>query len=454
MTNTRIGLALAGLVAAVAVGIAVGLFVRSPTSLPRLAIGIDRSSGAVCVGAGGSSDCVEIGVLDLARRTWLPRSSGATNVVLHVDDVAGADTPTCGASEGAGACASWQRAYDNLCSNYWPLRGVPTIKGTRGQTYPAGLSITGGATDNAGPACLGVSQLILDGGGSTISTKGIPVYLRYAPFGISLRDVTLISTGANLVVARGAAMVNLEQGVVLGSAGPAHAQLLAYGGGQIATCPVGTCPANTGLRITGGGFAFAQAIVGGQIQIEGVDVAIENTPQYTGGFVSATNNGSVSFYQTTFSGTNIVGDQFVVAKGATLDVNGQTGRFRVCADTYLPGSRCGRIETGATVSEPGRPTVEGCGAGAEVRGAEPNFGVTLGAGPKSAAGATVEGCVVTLATRSTYPICFVQAADRSIHDPSVAIVPPTAEANGKIRLSWRGEGTDAAGKTIFVSCRN
>ena len=379
---------------------------------------------------------------------------GVSNVVLHVDNVSGTDSNTCGATTGSGACASVQQAYLNLCENYYPLNNVPTIQLTAGQTYSSGLAIAGGASDNAPPMCVGISQLILDGQVSTISMSGIPVYLRYAPMGVSLRRLTLISSASSDVVVRGAGMVNLEDGIILGGSASNYPELLAYGAGQIATCPTSTCSLNTVLTISGGGESFAQEISGGSIQIEGVPVVITGTPTFTQGFVNVTQNGSVSFFQASISGA-IVGDQFFGSKLGLVDINGQTGSYSTCSDTYLPGSICGQLYSGARISEAGYATVSGCGTGATVQNMEPYFNILLGSGLASTNGTAVTSCRVTMATRSNYTSCIAIPANGGAETVLTnSFVSPTSSANGYVNLQWIANGYSPTGNGIYISCSN
>lgn len=377
-----------------------------------------------------------------------------SGVVVHVDNSLGADNSTCGSATSSSACASIQQAYLNLCANYASHHGVPTIQLTAGQTYSSGLAISGGASDNAPPMCIGISQIILDGQVSTISMSGIPVYLRYAPMGVSLRRLTLISSASSDVVVRGAGMVNLEDGIILGGSSTSYPELLAYGAGQIATCPTGTCPLNTALTISGGGESFAQEISGGSIQIEGVPVVITGTPTFTQGFVNVTQNGSVSFFQAAISGA-IVGDQFFGSKLGLVDINGQSGPYSACSNTYLPGSICGQLYSGARVSDAGYATVSGCGTGATVQNMEPYFNIVLGSGLASTNGTAVTSCSVTMATRSNYTSCIAIPANGGAETVLTnSFVAPTSSANGYVSLQWIANGYSPTGNGIFISCSN
>ena len=377
---------------------------------------------------------------------------GASGVVLNVDNISGTDTATCGATTGAGACASWQQAYNNI-ANYPLMSGIATIKGTAGQTYTSGININGGATDAPNPLPSGIGGVILDGKGSTISFSGIAIYCRYAPMGVITRNLTLISSASSGIVSRGSCMVSIEQGMTFGGGASNYPEILAFGGGQVATCPLSTCPLNTVTYITGGAQCFAQALNGGQIQIEGANLSISGTPTFTSAFACASDLGAVSFAGTTIVGTNIVGDQFFAQKGGVIDIGGQNGGYAVCSDTYLPGSLCGQLYSGARISEPGYATVTGCGTGAIVQQFEWVSTVIMGAGLAHVNGTKYNSCLLTMATRTNYLSCSANPSDGTIFQ-FISLQPsgPTGSANQTWRIVWTSNGTDPSGSAISLNC--
>ena len=377
---------------------------------------------------------------------------GASGVVLNVDNISGTDTATCGATTGAGACASWQQAYNNI-ANYPLMSGIATIKGTAGQTYTSGININGGATDAPNPLPSGIGGVILDGKGSTISFSGIAIYCRYAPMGVITRNLTLISSASSGIVSRGSCMVSIEQGMTFGGGASNYPEILAFGGGQVATCPLSTCPLNTVTYITGGAQCFAQALNGGQIQIEGTNLSISGTPTFTSAFACASDLGAVSFAGTTIVGTNIVGDQFFAQKGGVIDIGGQNGGYAVCSDTYLPGSLCGQLYSGARISEPGYATVTGCGTGAIVQQFEWVSTVIMGAGLAHVNGTKYNSCLLTMATRTNYLSCSANPSDGTIFQ-FISLQPsgPTGSANQTWRIVWTSNGTDPSGSSVSLNC--
>ena len=389
---------------------------------------------------------------------------GKSNVILHVDNVLGADSATCGATTGSGACATPQRALNNLCANYYPLNTVPTIQFTAGQTYTTALLFSGGATvTGAEPQCIGIGNILIDGQGSTMTSTGNTLYCRYAAMGVGIRNLTISSSGAGPIAFRGGGcMLSIETGVTIGSAANGYPQILAYGGGQVATCPTteARCTGNV-VNISGGGGCFAQATNGGQIQIEGATVNLIGTPAYSIAFSCAVESGStVSFFQSAITGTNATGDQFYGAKLGYTDTNAQgslafPGNYTTCTNTYLPGSTCGQNYFGARFSDPGLPTISGCGSGAIIQNYEPYSTVILGSGLATTNLTLVSSCRVTMATRTNYTGCIVGTQNGANYTGINAnFVGPTSSANGYVVINFYANGSASTGSAFTLSCWN
>lgn len=376
-------------------------------------------------------------------------------VNIYVDSVAGVNSPTCGTGTGALACQTLPQAARNLCVNY-NHTAVPVIHGVAGQTYTAGLQFTGGFAGAASkPICDGIPTVIFDGHGSSIaSADSGAIMLYYVPMTLYIKNVSISVTSVNgsPILVRGAGVVIIAEGVTIGQAASGWAQAWAYGGGQIATCPVSVCPANTVVNMTGtGGTSAFLATEAGGIQVEGTSLNISGSPAYTNGFANATGQGIIAFAATTISGA-ATGDQFIATLGGVVNTNAQTGGYSACQNTYLPGDKCGQVFAGGVISQPGAPTVtSGCGTGCIVQGSERAFRVVYGTGLGSTSGTTYGPARITFATRTNYSACAVQPSDPAIGTPWVLVAAPTT-APGYIDVYWRGNGTDPATRTIYVTC--
>ena len=422
---------------------------------------VGNGTGAATAITPGAGITTALGIATNAAGGILT-SLGHSNIVLHVDNVNGADSATCGTTTGTGACATPQQALNNLCANYYPINNVPTIQFTAGQTYTSGLLFSGGATvSGAEPQCIGIGNILIDGQGSTMTSSGNTLYCRYASMGVGIRNLTISSSGAGAIAFRGGGcMLSIETGVTIGSAANGYPQILAYGGGQVATCPTteARCIGNV-VNIAGGGGCFVQATNGGQIQIEGVTINIAGTPTYSVAFSCVAESGStVSFFQSTITGTNVVGDQFFGTKLGYTDTNGQgslvtPGYYTTCTNTYLPGSTCGQNYFGARFSDPGLPALTGCGTGAVAQNYEPYSIIILGTGLTTTNGTLISSCRVNMATRTNYTACTATANNgANFTNLQANFVGPTSTVNGYVVVNFLANGSSSAGSSFSVNC--
>ncbi len=378
---------------------------------------------------------------------------GVSGLTLYVDNVNGTDNVACGLATGSSACATPQQAYTNACVNYYPVHGTVLIQlANTGTNYGQLLAVGEGATDSPQPLCVGVAQVIIDGGGATSNVANINVYCRYTPLGITTRHITLISTTSDNIASRGGGcFVNLENGTIFGGCGAAYPCLLAYGGGQIAISPTSTSPSNS-ISVIGGGQYFAFAQENGAIQLEGAPIVISGTPAFTA-FLGAGDNGVVSVAGVNGQITgNITGDQFYSVKGGYININGLTGGYSTCSDTFLPGSTCGQLYFGGRISDPGTATVSGCGTGATVTQQEQYSIITMGTGLGHTNGSQYTSCVLTMATRTNYQSCSYNQSSPVFQQVQLQPLSPTSTANGTWRVVWISNGTDPTTATIAFNC--
>lgn len=395
---------------------------------------------------GGTQKCSLAQVFSGSRQT--------SAVDLYVDAVNGTDSITCGTGTGTSACKTLPQVARNLCVNY-SYSAVPTIHGVAGQTYSLGLAFKSGFSGaNSTPLCDGIPTVIFDGHGSTInSTDGGAIILYYVPMTLYVKNVALQITGANgsPLLVRGAGVAILAEGVTLGQAATSWPQAWAYGGGQIATCPVSICP-SSGVTLTGGGTHAFLSGENGAIQVEGTTLALSGTPAYTVGFAGAFDGGITSFVSTTITGA-ATGDQFVASMGGVVNINAQTGGYSICTNTYLPGNKCGQMFGGGLISQMGTPApTSGCGTGCLVQGAENAFTAIYGTGLGSTNGTTYGPARITFSTRTNYNACAIQPSDPAIGTPWISMVPPAGSANGGIDIFWKGSGASPSGKALYISC--
>ncbi|MBA9942164.1 hypothetical protein D7207_01700 [Burkholderia cepacia] len=388
------------------------------------------------------------------------RAQQSVAATLYVDNSAGSDWAGCGTGTGANACRSIQTAYNNV-AQYNDWRGVvPIIKLTSGQTYTSGLTIQQGAQTS--PFVAGVNQLVLDLNGATINvTNGSDIYIRHVPIWLRVMSssgqgtLTVSGTSGQLVDARGGGvMVEFDGHITFGAVPSPYPQIEASRAAQVTTCPVGTCSESTGYVISGGGGYFLQALLGGSVQFEGVSIAINAGITYTQAFLDADTNGSTNLNGLTWTGSNVTGPQYIASKNGTVNTNAQTGSFTACpGNGYVPGSVCGQMGyIGGRFSDPGLPTVSGCGTGAVVQNSEPGFSVVLGSGLPTTNGATVNSCVITMATRSNWNGWGHGENDTgSVANLGGQWTGPTGTAPGTLQLIWKGTGYDPNGKVVWVT---
>lgn len=374
---------------------------------------------------------------------------------IHVDAVNGVDSSSCGLGTGSLACRTVQQAFNNLATNY-DFRGVvPTILGVAGQTFTSGLNLQGGAGNT--PFLCGTNQVILDLAGSTISSStGNVIFLRGYPLWLVLQNMTITATGStgNLVeVYGGGTHVEFNGGMTFGACPSPYAQLSATRYGRISTRPTGASGGNPGYTISGAGGMFAQAIIGGRIELEGQTFTINSGLTYTQEFVQADGSGSaIELSGLTWTGSNVTGPQFSASKLGEVNTNAQTGSFSVTANTYLPGSVAGQMGfVGGRMDSPGLPTVTGAGTGALIQNIEPAFNLILGTGLPTTNGTTVSSTVVTMATRSGWSNAVLGTNDPgSVSNLHAQWTGPTSTAPGFINITWTATGFDPAGKVIWI----
>jgi hypothetical protein len=136
-----------------------------------------------------------------------------------------------------------------------------------------------------------------------------------------------------------------------------------------------------------------------------------------------------------------------------IDIAGQSGSYTNCADTYLPGSTCGQLYTGARISETGTATVTGCGTGATVGQYEDSSLVVLGSGLAHVNGTRYSSCILTMATRTKYLACTQNPSDGLILQfISLQSVDPTSSTNQTWHILWVSNGTDPVGTAITFNC--
>ncbi|KKW93968.1 hypothetical protein [Sphingobium chungbukense] len=394
-------------------------------------------------------------LVDGSGRPYVAKALTAVN--LYVDAVAGVDSNTCGTGTGALACKTIPQVTRNLCVNY-SHSVLPTIHGVAGQTYTEGLSFTGGLLSTATPFCSGIANISFDGHGSTISTTNdwaVKVY--YAPIAVELHNVTLQASGTvgAPILVRGTGFIGIKEGVTLGSAAPGFPLVWAYGGAQVVTCPVSLCPANTTLTITGSGLAAFLAQNGGGIQVEGLNVVNVGTPAFTLGYAAAAQNGTIDFVAAPISGAT-TGPTFNAVRNGVINTLGQTGGYSACPNNYLPGTTCGRMESGGMMAYPGTPTIASgsCGTGCFIQNSEHGFTIVYGTGLGSTSGTTYGPVRIRFATQTDYRACSLQPSDPAIGTPWMLLGAPAGSVNGFFDIYWKGNGSDPANKAIYVSCRS
>jgi len=409
-----------------------------------------------------SNTWVPIGSVNSTTHTFTP--SGTTSpLTLYVDNVSGVDSVSCGLTTGAGACNTIQKAFTNVCLYYNNIGGAPTVKLTAGQTYTSGVLLTQGGptTTAASPTCSGVNTIYFDLNGATINpTNNSAIYIRSYPIKLvvyssnaTFGTLTVSGTSGLLVDARGGgAWVEFEGNVNFGAVPSLYPQIQASRSALVTTCPVGTCSTGGNYTITGGGGTFLQGILGGSVEFEGVNISINSGITYDVAFLTASDAGSTTLSGLTFSGSNVTGVQYISQKLGIIDIGAQTGSFTACpGNNYVPGSYCGQMGfVGGRFSDPGVPTVSGCGTGAVVQNSEPGNIVVLGSGLPTSG--YTSSCVMTFATRSNWTACTAISNEaRVVTQLGAAISGPTSTNRGSLNLYWVAS-SDPNGKAIYVNC--
>lgn len=398
-------------------------------------------------------------------------------VTVYVDFVNGTDAVGKGTSFGVNAFKTIQYAFTRLCSDYDHQGKVPTIQcagptaagGSVGiQVHTSGLIVTDidtPLTQNYSVP-VGVQQVNLDLGGSTIqpATGGRCISIRGPRLYVLLSNCRLdgsVSAGDSIYVYGGGAEVGLGGGISWLGTNSSYSMMQASRGGRIHTRPN-----TTGYVVSGGAGYWAQSIIGGCIEIEGVQIQISGTPTFTQCFIQA-DKGIVSLFGSAFTGTNIVGKQYISQKEpGFIDINAQTGGQVVVingsnvtsndytaspfssglATGFIPGTIAGTMGfLGGRVSDPGTPTItSGGGTSPLIQGTEPGFLIVLGSGNPT----TV---TVQLATTSNWLVA--NATPRNfgqLTNFTRAWTAPSGSTPGTLVLTWGAGST--SGAVIDVQC--
>lgn len=242
-----------------------------------------------------------------ANRTYYVRTDGSDSNAGLVNSA-------------AGGFLTIQKAFDAICG--LDLNGFTATIQLADGAYTAGLIPT--------KAPIGAGSIIIRGNSSTptnvtLTTTSTDCFRFNAAFPtpIIIRDMQLgtVSSGygVRLLAACNVSILNLVFGVCVGphmSAEACAAQIVAI----------------SNYSITGGSNYHIQAVLGGQIILDGRTVTIIGTPPFAA-FALVAKVGYVSARSMTFSGV-AAGQRYSVASGGIIDTN--TGNT-----SYLPGTTSG-----------------------------------------------------------------------------------------------------------------
>lgn len=392
---------------------------------------------------------------------------------FYVNAALGTDAADKGSGRGASAFRTIQYAFDTIAAKYDFAGYVPTIQcegptvaggGGAAQTY-AGLSVSfiDLPTSQQRPTLVGVSQCVLDGGGSIVtSSTGYTIAVRGVDLCLFLQNVQLGNTtagsGAHTVYTYGGgAQVAYNGGITWLTSGSLVSHNHASRGGRIHTRP-GT----TGYTIAGGAGQFLQAAIGGRCEFEGVRISINSGLTYGLEFLSADGSGSeISLFGVVFAGSNITGRAYKATKNGVINLNAYYGGQSITlpapdggtytttnfptGNGYVPGSIPGEFQyRDGVCTDAGTPTVNAnAGTGAIVQGTEPSITLVLGAG----ATAPIR---VTLASGSSWRMvqCF-SSNPGVIKDPwSPGVATPSGSSPGYFDINFTLPGPGTSGFAI------
>lgn len=386
-----------------------------------------------------------------------------TPVTVYVDQANGTDQIGNGTAFGTSAFKTIQYAYLRLCCDYDHQGLVPTIQcagpSTSGgslaaQIYTSGLLVTDIDMPllQTSPTLVGVDQLNLDVGGSTIQPPpggNRCITIRGPKLYVLLSNAILDQTQSAadcIYVYGGGCEVGLNGGITFKGTQAGWAMMQASRpGGRIHTRP------NTlNYSIAGSAGYFAQSIVnGGSIELEGVQFAISPGLTFDQAFFGVDSNSTISVANVAFTGANITGKQYKCTKGGLLNTNAQTGGMTctingasvvtnnyatttLLQNGFIPGSIPGEQRfLGGIFSDPGNPTVTaGGGTGPFCQNTEPSFQAICGTGNPTS-------MTITMPDRAQWtaviPICRNPAA---ISGFSYGWISPTDTAPGKLVMNW------------------
>lgn len=341
-----------------------------------------------------------------ASRAEAQRYRPTTYPVFYVNETLGNDSNSC-LLPGTGACRTFNGAFNVACSTIDSDGLYVTLQGDPGQVFTVPFNLIQGNTSSGPgeaqpqPACVGFNQMILDLGGSTLSTAGTAIFIRGFPIWLTVQNGTITSptVGNDVECYGGGVTVELAgTSLTFGKTNTNYAQLSATRRCRIVTRVGAT------VTFTGGGASAAQAIIGGGIELE-APIVFAGSPVYSQAIYQATDNSYITLYGATQTGTP-VGPQWQIATGGVIDTFGQTGTRVPAAgynaNNYLPGTAPGYYGIGGgTFDNPRTPSVRSCGTPAQIVGTDRSGYVVLGTGAATTCSlnfTTLTGFICTVST--------------------------------------------------------
>ena len=434
----------------------------------------------------------------------IARQVATSPVTIQVGFAGAIDSPT------STNCATLQQAYSNLCNNYDHNGFVPVIQcagpttsatavsptssgggGGSVQTYSGGLDASFITSDTPGqtPNLVGASQIMLDGGGSIItSSVGHTIQIREVPLLLSISNMQIgntTSVGAFLLYAYfGGAGIELAGGITFLGTASTYPAVCASRYGRIHTRP-GT----RNYNISGGALAMFNAIIGGRIELEGIVLnTAANGLAFSNGYFYLDETSNISINNIAFTGYNIVGPPYqvqelsffktyAVAGGALVPIPADPGNptgspafyqttntfSAVPGVTYLPGSvpptlfNGGKVDYAPVLVAPTSYTVDPLGTpstltvtGTIIQGAEPAFNIVLGSTSAITAGKLVK-CTVNLGTTTSWRNASVSTSNPGALSILFCVwTGSTGTTPGHVDIYWTATAYAPASSEISV----
>lgn len=261
---------------------------------------------------------------------WTERGVGRiqlrANTTFYVS-TSGNDTTGFGTS--AAPWATWQRAWNVICSQYDLAGYAATITdSTANQAFTAGV-IGGYGQANGTP--VGNGLIIIDGNGATITASGAVCFNFTGPVNVKIQNFTLTGTSTGGVYANSGAVVGIGSGMTFGAmTGGYHMYATSY-----ATIN------SVGTYTVSGNFPDHWYAYGGTINVGVGTITIVGSPNLgAGSWAVGQSLGQINCAGITFSNVGgVTGTKYTASLNSTIYTGG-------AGASYLPGSVAGSTSTG------------------------------------------------------------------------------------------------------------